>query len=343
MTQWVRQIIRIVGAIAAIIVSLAIPVWLSRSATKVVEWLVQLFLPLSSGEVFVGIAEIVLVLSVTIYWLWWLLPKRQMRSITAGDPKERADIEDNFRKTIGQALGGIVVLLGAVVAYLQFTQQQNAAHDLLISNQIGKGFEQLGSPQLVVRLGGIYSLEGVMNGSSQYALPVLEALCDFVREGTIGKGTNDKIAPTTDIQAALQVIVRRKPGTGYISLPHVNIPHVYLRGADLTGADLQVANLFHADLIRAKLDGSDLTDAVLRDARLIGANLFAVDLRGADLHGADLRAADLRNANLLTRRSTPCHPFWFPAFPADGEHSGLLQTGQGDADRTASGGCEDGA
>ena len=48
---------------------------------------------------------------------WWWVPKWQMKSITAGDPKERADIEDNFRKTIGQALGGIAVLIGAGAAY----------------------------------------------------------------------------------------------------------------------------------------------------------------------------------------------------------------------------------
>ena len=35
-------------------------------------------------------------------WLWWRIPKLQMRSITASDPKDRADIEDNFRKTVGR-------------------------------------------------------------------------------------------------------------------------------------------------------------------------------------------------------------------------------------------------
>jgi hypothetical protein len=53
------------------------------------------------------------------WWLWWRLPKRQMRSITAADPKARADIEDNFRKTIGQLLGGAAVLIGAGFAYLR--------------------------------------------------------------------------------------------------------------------------------------------------------------------------------------------------------------------------------
>lgn len=85
-----------------------------------------------------------------IWWLWWKLPKRQMRSITLGDPKARADIEDNFRRTIGQALGAIAVLIGAGFAVVQFLDQRDTAqkqiavsqqqvqafHDLLISNQI---------------------------------------------------------------------------------------------------------------------------------------------------------------------------------------------------------------
>src|SRR4051812_17278360 len=157
--------------------------------------------------------EVALVLLVTIWWLWWRLPQRQVArlALKIRDPKARADVEDNFRKTIGQVLGGIAVLFGAVTAYFQFTQQQNAAHDLLISNQVAKGFEQLGSSQIVVRLGGIYALEGVLNGSVQYHKPVLEALCAFVRDGTIGMIVGEQ--PATDIQAALTVIGRRVNGS----------------------------------------------------------------------------------------------------------------------------------
>jgi hypothetical protein len=126
------------------------------------------------------------VLLAAIWWLWWRLPKRQVRSldIQIHDPKARADTEDNFRKTVGQALGGAAVLIGAGAAYLQFTQQQQASRDLLISNQVAKGFEQLAGKEMTMRLDGLYALEGVMNTSSEYHQPVLEALCAFVREGT---------------------------------------------------------------------------------------------------------------------------------------------------------------
>jgi hypothetical protein len=60
-----------------------------------------------------------------------------------------------------------------------------------------------GADNLTMRLGGIYALEGVMNTSPQYHGPVLEALCAFVRESTIGKTAPDK--PATDVQAALRL------------------------------------------------------------------------------------------------------------------------------------------
>jgi hypothetical protein len=66
--------------------------------------------------------------------------------------------------TIGQLLGGAVVLLGAGFAYNQTQLTLQASHDQIISQQVSKGFELLGQPgsdKLVVRLGGIYALEGL--------------------------------------------------------------------------------------------------------------------------------------------------------------------------------------
>ena len=64
------------------------------------------------------------------------LPKREAArlALKIRDAKARADVEDNYRKTVGQALGGIVVLLGTGLAYLQFSQQQRAS-DLQFTQQ----------------------------------------------------------------------------------------------------------------------------------------------------------------------------------------------------------------
>jgi len=213
------------------------------------------------------------------WWLWWRLPKRQVDrlKLTIRDPKARADVEDNLRKTIGQLLGGAAVLIGAALAYLQFTQQQRTSHDLPISNQVSKGFEQLGSDKLVVRLGSIYALEGVMNTSEQYHQPVLEALGAFVRHNT--RSETGEGPPATDIQAALTVIGRRKEMRGErVDLANVRIPKANLSGVDL--------------------DYADLSGAILRGANLMFAHLAEANLSAANLAGANLALADLSDANL---------------------------------------------
>ena len=59
-----------------------------------------------------------LLVAIAIWWLWWRLPKREAArlALKIRDAKARADVEDNLRKTVGQALGGVAVLLGAGLA-----------------------------------------------------------------------------------------------------------------------------------------------------------------------------------------------------------------------------------
>jgi uncharacterized protein YjbI with pentapeptide repeats len=247
-----------------------------------------------------------LLLAVAIWWLWWRLPRREVARLWLDDPKARADVEDNFRKTVGQALGGIAVLLGVGLAYLQFSQQQQSSHDLLISNQVSKGFEQLSSEKVVVRLGGIYALEGGMNASDQYHQPVLEALTAFVREGA---RANTIPKPPPDIQAALTVIGRRSAhvkdlidlsdaNLSFAGLVDANLDHAYLPRANLTGAGLVDANLDHAYLFDANLDHAYLSNAYLDHADLTHANLTDANLTDANLTGAHLTGANLTGAHL---------------------------------------------
>jgi uncharacterized protein YjbI with pentapeptide repeats len=230
------------------------------------------------------------------WWFWWRLPKRQVDrlNLKIRDAKARADVEDNFRKTIGQFMGGVAVLLGAGFAYLQFSEQQHAAHELLISNQVSKGFEQFGSDNIRLRLGGIYALEGVMNASEPYSEPVLEALSAFVRDNTRNTHTGDE-KPATDIQAVLTVIGRRVQfGPEIADLVHAHIPKADLAHANLIGADLR-----HVDLSGAFLFGADLTGADLRHANLSGAFL-GPDLSGGAAVNANLTRANLSDANLTS-------------------------------------------
>ncbi len=267
-------------------------------------------------HVWLPIAVVVSVVAALAFWWWW--PKWQVNRVALeiGDPKARADVEDNFRRTAGQLLGGAAVLFGAWLAFFQFSQpqqtaqsatkqgqqagqqQQQADRDLLISSQASKGFEQLASDKIAIRLGGIYALEGVISASERpevYRGPVIEMLCALVREYTVGKSVANK--PAIDIQTALAVIGRRK-GQELPDLAEVNIPGANLSGANLRGADLDSANLNSAYLNSASLSGANLLGANLSGANLTSANLSRVDLTGADLTGANLGLADLNGARL---------------------------------------------
>src|ERR1700704_3764477 len=119
-------------------------------------------------HIWLPIAVVVSVIAALAFWWWW--PKWEVNrlALEIRDPKARADVEDNFRKTIGQFLGGAAVLIGTGFAYYQsqLTQQASydqikASRDQIINQQVSKGFEllgELGSYKLVVRLGGIFAL-----------------------------------------------------------------------------------------------------------------------------------------------------------------------------------------
>lgn len=239
-------------------------------------------------------------ISLLLWLVWWRFVRwHAQRRLGLPDEKARADVEDNFRKTIGQLLGGVAVLIGAGVAYYGTLQtlsvserRVKASRDLLISQQASKGFENLGSTghdKLMVRLGGIYALEGVMNDpGGQYHQPVLEALCAYAGDGP----------PATDIQSVLTVIGRRAVGKGVIELTGAHIPRSTLAGAnlrsaylwftDLRGAYLPSADLRGANLMNSDLAAADLSGTFMNNAQLVTTNLTGANLTNANLDGANL-------------------------------------------------------
>jgi hypothetical protein len=117
--------------------------WLPAGVAQLVAQL-RAWWPLLAG---VGVAAALYV----AWWLWWRLPKRQARRLNLLDDKTRADVEDNFRKTISQVFGGAAVLAGAAFAYVQFMDQRQTSQDQLqASHDLGLAMitavELLGKP-----------------------------------------------------------------------------------------------------------------------------------------------------------------------------------------------------
>jgi hypothetical protein len=252
---------------------------------------------------------------------WWWFPPYYVRHYHPEiiDPKERADVEDNFRKNVGQALGGIVVLLGAWMAYVQTGQtlmkteasqeiQRKSARDLLYSQQFSKAFDQLGtvdqkgSDLIITQLGGIYTLEGIMK---EYRWRIVEAIAAFIRVRSPRDGATATGSIGIIPQTALTVLGRRdqSPEESPINLEQTNLRKANLPGAKLESvilrrSDLTEANLNEARLVSADLSGVILTDAAVQRAVLTGAILTNADLTRATLLGARLQSSNLTGANL---------------------------------------------
>jgi hypothetical protein len=250
--------------------------------------------------------------------------------------KDRADLEDTFRKTFAQVVAGI----GAAGAlYFTFQSSEAArkssdaaqeatetARETQITQEYAKAVEQLGttgSDKLAVRLGGIYALERIANGSAKDHATIIEVLTAYIRDvapwppkpapseqrpaivkpalGTSKTPSMPK--PAADVQAILTVLGRRR--TDYeksairpLGSVVLNLSRTDLRGANLTHANLASAWLNHTNLIRAVLDYADLSGAHLSDADLSVAVLAYAHLSGADLMGAHLQNANLFSADL---------------------------------------------
>ena len=161
--------------------------------------------------------------------------------------------------------------VGLVVNYQQ-------GQERLITDRFSKAVEQLGSQDIDVRLGGIYSLERIAKDSPKDHWTVMEVLTAYVRNKSPlpkdwFKTPPEKRKPlepvATDVQSALTVIGRREakqdPAGKYLNLMHSNLSGSNLYEANLTDAylwfaGLSRASLGHADLRGAHIWFADLTD-----------------------------------------------------------------------------------
>jgi hypothetical protein len=250
--------------------------------------------------------------------------------------KDLISAENNARATLAQIIGGGVLLFGLYFTWRTVTignENLKVGQDNLrvteegkLTERFSKAVELLGSENLDVRLGGIYALERIARDSQKDHWTVMEILTAFVRERSIaanppepaphGLSQTDKPSDsqestrqpeaykvvTTDIQAALTVIGRRKwvdqetarqcLDFRIAALQRADLSGAKLRRANFRGADLTGADLTHVDLTEAILFGTDLSGANLTGAKLVQARLLLTTLDKTILEGADLESAE---------------------------------------------------
>ena len=257
------------------------------------------------------------------------LPKWQVKqakvdqgSLLLDDEYQLAKLEDEYRRTLAQILGGLGLLYGLSLAERRIVATEEnvrvalknvrVAEEGHITERFTRAIAQLGDHEnMAIRLGGIYALERLAKDSEKDHGPVMEVLTAHVREqAPRPKQDTQEVAgpPPTDIQAILTVIGRRETtddnrrnnplDLSYTRLGRANLREANLFGANLFGANLRLANLREANLRLANLREANLRLANLDRANLRLANLSEAALSEADLNGTNLSGANLSEAKL---------------------------------------------
>lgn len=250
------------------------------------------------------------------YWALRFLPGRMVPESSTPEDLARLREVNAARKTIAQIIGGIVVLLGALVtAWLTVRRVRVAEQQVRLETQgditdrLSRGIEQLGAssdagPTAEVRAGAVFTLERVAVESAASFGPILQVLMGYLRTHSPRlldeKTFTARASLRMDVGAAFlafeRLLSRRAAVRDdlQIVLPQVHYPSANLSGANLSGANLSAASLHGADL-----GGADLSGADLSGADLSGADLSSCDLSGADINDADLTGATLYDAHLM--------------------------------------------
>lgn len=210
-------------------------------------------------------------------------------------------------KTLLLFLGCAALLAGS---YLTL-QNLKEAMETQLADRLTQAVGHISNENLDVRLGGIHALGRLAAVSERDYGPIMHILVTYVRErASIKKGQALKDPPprlAPDIQAALDVIGRRRHGYQEGESQRLDLRRTDLRRADLAGAKFAGAILGEVHLEAANLSGIHLEDAILRETHLEYADLTEAEMErtfllNGRLHGARLRAADLRQAYLAGAR-----------------------------------------
>jgi uncharacterized protein YjbI with pentapeptide repeats len=232
--------------------------------------------------------------------IWWFTPIYIVdRFEHLANDKERADVEDNYRKTIGQALGAIALLVTFGWTFYkdrdamdqsrtqlnaqrdQFTEQQKQARDQFVNQQFIAASGLLKETSVSTRVAGLYALEQIASAEpvanptqvagtqqaakNQYLIPAIRAAIGFIKSSGESMAKKDPEQDWTPIVADTQSAVS--------ILGHLNENHqidIDLRGAYLVHADLKMkpnmsfvaANFQGAKLYAADMSGGlNLTSA----------------------------------------------------------------------------------
>jgi len=250
--------------------------------------------------VYVIIAFVLLFLTVFL----WQIPIWQLRNKKDLSRNQILTLENEFRKTVAQILGGLFVLGGLFFTWSQLSATRESisiSQQVFLTDRYSKAIDQLGSNNPQIRLGGIFSLEKLASSSKEYISVVNKVLATYIRQ----KSKDTSAYTFEELQAAISVISFKETNRDYlIDKDHgVNISNSLLRESDFDNARLSYAKLINSDFTQSTFVNADLSNVSGMEANFSKANLKNSNLSQSNFYGSSfeqsiITGAIIKNSNL---------------------------------------------
>ncbi|HWD88784.1 MAG TPA: pentapeptide repeat-containing protein [Mucilaginibacter sp.] len=246
---------------------------------------------------------VAIILFVSIFLLW-KIPVWQLKKQKDLSKNEKLTLENEFRKTIAQILGGSFVLIGLYFTWNQLSATRESisiSQQTLLTDRYSKAIDQLGSNNPQIRLGGIYALEKLAASAKDYVSVVDNVLATYIRQ----KSKDTSSYTFEELQAAVGIISFKETNRNYlIDEAHgVNISYSVLRSIDFNNARLPYAKLIGSDFSQSTFLNAEISNASGLEADFSKTNLTNADLSESNFYGGSfeqsvMKGAIVRNANL---------------------------------------------
>ncbi len=252
----------------------------------------------------------------------WLFPKWQLSQYKfKKDQFKYAELENSYRKTISQLIGGMLLLSGlyATLHTINLSQESlQLSRDTQIGDRFSRAIQNLsmrnanGDISMELRISSILSLEQIAKENEQYFLQVTQLLSTYIRENAHWDDSHPSIAPRelrADIQLVLFVLTRlshlgykyavaydipesdlRKAFLAGHNINHGNLSYSNLGGSNLNKTQFVYSNLSHVNFESAHLD-TDFTYGNLNDANFTGAYLSGTSFSVTFMEGVNFTDA----------------------------------------------------
>jgi len=254
-----------------------------------------------------------IVIGIGFIWYCGADARRRTARLNIQDDKDRAEIEDTYRKTTAQVVGAAAVTLVFAYNLTKDNQTMELAASQAAATTYAEGVKLFKDDNPTVRASGIYLLERVASNRAEYREPIASTLVAFIRNETPDSKPAKAHRIDVDLRAAVHVLGRTA------IIPDDSTTTLNLDGVNLAGADFSNLKGFAG----RRLDGADL-----RAANFIGANLRGAQLSGVDMNDSGAYGPEFTD-EVTHRPEWSYEKYWYAAQFDNADLTGAMLDGSG--------------